>query len=321
MLRQAVYMEDTVTLEHLAKQKVDLEYRDEMGSTPLHVASTQCKPDTVQWLLRHRANVAAIDSEGFSALTWACIKGHKEVLTLLIAGKADVEEITGSSGKTPLSLAAERGHFDCVEELLAKKASMQKANIDGSNALMCASHRGETEVVLHLLGKNSLANQNDSEGWTPLIYALNNTVASRSQGGENVEKKVALDGILGRRTAVEILLLHRADVNARTADGLSPLIVACGHDRPQGVRRILEARAEVNAAAAKGQTALLMAAVHNLPDVARALIMANAEVNATNAKHDSPLSLSEKHGFKDLVDLLKKAGAVAPKAKKKGKKK
>lgn len=49
MMRQAVYMEDQVTLEHLMKQRADLEAKEEStGATPLHIAAIQCKPGTAR---------------------------------------------------------------------------------------------------------------------------------------------------------------------------------------------------------------------------------------------------------------------------------
>eukprot|EP00928_Gymnodinium_smaydae_P054105 TRINITY_DN37937_c0_g1_i1.p2 TRINITY_DN37937_c0_g1~~TRINITY_DN37937_c0_g1_i1.p2 ORF type:complete len:340 (-),score=99.50 TRINITY_DN37937_c0_g1_i1:259-1278(-) len=323
MLRQAVYSSDLVALEHLLKQRADLEMRDEnSGSTPLHIAATNCKTDMISWLLKRRADVAAKDGDGFSSLAWSCMKGHKESMTMLLDARAEVTEIVQANGRTPLLLSAERGFLDCVETLLERRAQLEERGRDGATALMCAAHRSETEIVLSLLGKSSLVNTLDVVGWSPLMYALNAPVASRGMGAEGADKKVRVDGVLGKRSAVEVLMLHKADVNVRSADGLSPLIVAAGHDRPTAVKRLLEGRAEVGAITSRGNSALLMACGQDLVEVVRCLIEAAADVNAANAKGDTPLSVSEKLGHKDLVELLKKAGAVPPKSgKKKGKKK
>lgn len=130
MLRQAVYMEDIVTLEHLVKNKADLEARDETGATPLHIA-TQCKPNLISYFLTKRADVTATDGEGFSALAWACIKGHAPAVRELLRGYADGEALMASSSKTALSLCAERGHLECVTELLNWTA-VETLNSDGS---------------------------------------------------------------------------------------------------------------------------------------------------------------------------------------------
>merc|ERR1719231_490520 len=101
------------------------------------------------------------------------------------------------------------------------------------------------------------------------MYALNAPVPLRGSGAEASEKRVAVEGILGHKSTVEVLLLHKADVNARTTDMLSPLIVAAGHERPPAVRELIGHKAEVNAVTSRGQTALLMAAALGSMDVTR----------------------------------------------------
>lgn len=246
-------------------------------------------------------------------------------MQILLSARADVEELTSTSGKAPLSLAAERGHVDVMQELLRRHAQAEQPNRDGTTALMCAAHRTETQAVALLLASKSLVNVVDNDGWSALMYAVNAPVTSPPApiGHDTNEARVNLDGVLGRRSCTEVLLLHKAEVNAQTGDGLTPLIIACGRDRPMAIRRLLECRADINMASARGQTALIMASAYDLPMAVRALIIAKAEVNQANAQNESPLSIAEKRGNWEVETLLKKAGAVAPKKKpgKKGKKK
>jgi len=312
------------TLEDLAKKNVNLESKDEStGSTALHIAATTCRPNVVAWLLRKSADLTATDKEGFMPLHKASVQGHVETVKILIDGRADINEFTKGSGKTAITLCAERGNLECLQFLLTRGAEVNTEARDGSTPLMAAAHRGETEIVLHLLGKKASVNQVCHAGWSPLMYGLNNSVPLRGPAGETGEKKVNIDGVLGRKSTIEIIMLHKADVNQQAPDGLRPLIIAASHDRPAAVKWLLDARAEVNAQTVRGQNALILAASQDLPDVARALIVANADVNAANGKGESPLSLSVKYVHTDVEELLKKAGAVAPKGKKgkKGKKK
>merc|ERR1719401_2950753 len=129
---------------------------------------------------------------------------------------------------------------------------------------MCAAHQGETDVVARLLEKQSIVNVVDSEGWNALMYTVGAQVPNAAAGGEDAEKKVCLDGVMGRRSAVEVMLLHGVDANAQTADGLTALIIAAGRDRPQAVKRLIESQASVNLVAANGQSALMAAAAHDL---------------------------------------------------------
>lgn len=298
MLLQAVYMQD----------QANLEARDETGATPLHIAVTRNMPKTVQWLLRHRASCSGTDGDGYQALTWACIKGHLQIVKILLEARASTEEVALSTGKTPLSLAAERGHMPVVQELLSKQAKVDQLNGDGSTALHAASHRCEVEIVAHLLERKSLVNALDNEGWTPLMYAMNSNAVTSEGPRPESERKVHVDGVIGAKSTLELLLLHKADVNAQSMHGLSPLIIVSAHDRPHAAKQLLSAKAQVNMANAKGQTAMLMAANNDLPVVAKTLIMGNADVNQANTKGESPLSVSEQLGFKDVAELLKSAG-------------
>lgn len=324
MLRQAVYMEDHVTLEHLLKQRANLENKDETGASVLHIAATHSKMSALSWLLKCRVDLAAVDRQGYDALSSACVKGHRSAIATLLENKAEIEGTVASTGKTPLSLTAERGHLDCLQELLTRGAKLGQTNRDGSTVLMTAAHQSETEIVAFLLSKQATVNVADQEGWTALTYATNAPLPPA--GGEQAEQRVHIDGVFQRVSTVELLLLHGANTNAQTSDGLSPLIVACAQDRPGAIKKLIEFKAQVNLASTRGQSALLMAAAHNLPDACRALILAKADVNHTNEKKISALELAERHaqkGDREVVRLLTDAGATAPKGKKgkKGKKK
>jgi ankyrin repeat protein len=324
MMRQAVYMEDHVTFQHLLKQRANLEAVDESGATPLHIAATHGKTSALAWLLECGADLRVADDQGYDALAWACCKGHQSTVVTLLQSRAAPEGNESSNGKTPLALTAERGHLDCLKELLRARAPLEQTNKEGVTALMSAAHTAETEVVASLLSMQAIVNVADQDGWTALAYAMNAPLATGT--GEQMEKKVHIDGVFSKVSMAELLLLHGAKVNVQSADGLSPLVVACAQDRPLAVRKLLEHRAQVNLASARGQTALLMAAANNLPEICRALIVAKADVNHQNEKKVCSLQLADNfpNGDREVFNLLTKAGATAPKGKKgkkKGKKK
>merc|ERR1719443_2152404 len=125
-----------------------------------------------------------------------CVQG-RQVISELLGGRADPNSITHSqndaneasfsitqsNGKTCLSLSAERGHMNCVQELLRRTADLERVNHDGSTALMCAAHRAEVEACEYLLTRNSSVNHQDQDGWTPLMYSVN-VLSSNNSGGE-----------------------------------------------------------------------------------------------------------------------------------------
>ena len=97
------------------------------------------------------------------------------VATLLADGAVfgdDVNEsMTNGSGTTALHIACYLGHAEIVMMLLAANADVDQANIDGATALFYACKKGYTEIVTKLLAASADANRADKNGCTPMYLA------------------------------------------------------------------------------------------------------------------------------------------------------
>jgi ankyrin repeat protein len=99
-----------------------------------------------------------------------------------------------------------------------------------------------------------------------------------------------------------------AGVNARDAEGNTPLILAALYAGPDCVRLLLEKEADVNAVNKAGATALIRAATD--PEKARLLIAAGADVKArTNVGNTVVILAARKRGNSATVKLLLARGA------------
>lgn len=63
------------------------------------------------------ASLSSADQEGLTALSWACLKGQKGAVRLLVETGADLNQ-PDRQGRTPLDIAALNGDADTVGFML-----------------------------------------------------------------------------------------------------------------------------------------------------------------------------------------------------------
>ena len=77
-------------------------------------------------------------------------------------------------GNTALVLAVAEGHLDIAEELLAKKAVVNRQNEKGVSVLMTASRFGYLDLVKKLLERSADVNAQNKVGYNALDMAKHN---------------------------------------------------------------------------------------------------------------------------------------------------
>jgi len=97
--------------------------------------------------LNKEANVNIICRGEASALMHACIKGHLNIVKILIENGAEINMKTNTSA---LICAAGFGYLDIVKYLVDRGADVNLTLDNGVTALKRASTMGETEVVNYL---------------------------------------------------------------------------------------------------------------------------------------------------------------------------
>ena len=260
--------------------------RGPVGFTGLHGAAFLGITEIVSTVLEMKeCNVNAADYIGMTALTWSAVKGHKEVIKILLEREdVDPDQADTKYGRTPLSWAAEGGYEGVVKMLLERMdVNPNQADTDyGRTPLSWAAKSGHEGVVKMLLAREDVnPNQADIRyGQTPLSWAA-------KSGNEGIVK----------------MLLERDDVNPDHADteyGQTPLSWAAesGHE---GVVKILLEREDVNPNQADtmyGQTPLSWAAENGHEGVVK-MLLERVDVNPDQADTESgrmPLSLAAKSG-------------------------
>jgi hypothetical protein len=156
------------------------------------------------------AIIGATDDNGYTALHWAGIRGHRRIFTELVAAGAPVNA-AGGDGGTPLHWACHHDNAEMIARVLGAGADLTTKNRWGRTPLHVAARRGCVGVAELLLERGANPNAETREGWSPLH------VASMS----------------GHEEMILILEAGGADPAAKDTDGRTPAEVA--RTRPEQV--------------------------------------------------------------------------------------
>ena len=146
---------------------VILHSRDDLGRTALHLASLVGNPLIVELLISHNdittsglykpANcINCKDVYGMTPIHYACMKGHQNVVLLLLHADAD-HNVIDNEKNTALHVAANYGNESCVKALLyyaehkSCVLSINAQNVAGDTSLHLAAKWGFSNIVEILL--------------------------------------------------------------------------------------------------------------------------------------------------------------------------
>ena len=147
-------------------------------TTLLHYATAKNDVQRMRLLINHDANCNAPDSLKRTPLHWAAMtmdEDRPDVVEVLIDGGAivDARDIHQS---TPLLLAAFAGRCQSVEMLIARGASIEAVDKNGSSALHMVTKsqtfNNQLKMIKMLISLKINIDTEDHSGQTPLHLAL-----------------------------------------------------------------------------------------------------------------------------------------------------
>ncbi|MHA2142869.1 MAG: ankyrin repeat domain-containing protein [Candidatus Thorarchaeota archaeon] len=129
----------------------------------------------VRSAITNGADVEVIDGRGMKAIHWAALRGHKDIVGLLLENGADANG-KNSADWTPIMHASMEGHIEIVKMLLDKSADINAQTFVAGTALMFASGNGHKEVVKLLLSAGAdprmeISGSDGEDGTTAIDYA------------------------------------------------------------------------------------------------------------------------------------------------------
>jgi ankyrin repeat protein len=220
-------------VEFLIDKGTDVDAQTGRGQTPLHMAAQAGHLDVVQLLLDRGAKVNVKNKGGQTPLQLAEKQKHSEIAELLkklgaeevkeydreldesllqAISEGDIDEVksliseganiyTRQWGGTTLHIAAQVGHKQIVELLIATGANVDAKDVADNTPMHCAASGGHRDVVELLFVKGANINAMQAQGWTPLHEAVR----------------------WGHKNVTELLINKEANVNVKDRDGRTPL--------------------------------------------------------------------------------------------------
>jgi uncharacterized protein len=202
---------------------------------------------------------------------------------------------------------------------------------DDRTSLMRVIRNNEDSVVTDvkkLIAKGANVNAQDSQGWTPLMFAaktgninvvelLINKGAIIDQKDRSKETALNFAATFGHGGIVQILLSKGAEVNGRSIMGQTPLLKTVNFAQSVEVAKILlKNGADINAADDFGRMPIDFAVKNHNLEMVKVLIEARAAINKNSGTALSTLKLAHSEASKtklpgsmEIVKLLEKAGA------------
>jgi len=165
-------------------------------------------------LIEWGADINQPDEAGATALLLATSRSDSETIRYLLQHGADPNRGYSRNinfGNTPLHVAAEADNLPVVTLLVEHGVDVNSRNGDNATALMPAVMLGHLEVVSYLLDHGADLNVVDKHGVTPLRWALVAASANRARRSDPF-------------SMIELLIARGAHINAKDADGNSPLM-------------------------------------------------------------------------------------------------
>ncbi|KAF5639319.1 ankyrin unc44 [Fusarium sp. NRRL 52700] len=325
VLSLAVKAESVAMVQLLRKYNVPLEVEDELGRTPLFLASSLNLIHIIRILLDEGARIDARAQLGDTALYLACYRNYPDIVELLLAEGASVRISTHEGNWSPLEAAYD---YPEVLKLLVHKDVDYRRVTEGATALWRAARDGETESLEILLSSKecdlefcAINRDDDEDGWTALAMAVKegHTEAARLllEAGSDVDHVNPVSGgfilQLSKTQEIVALLLEYSPRTSLTDKFGDTALHSIASDQSIPImKRLINFKFDVNASNVRGNTPLHLACLNSNLEAVKLLIRHDASIDTVNSLYSSPLvyaCMTEKQQLEKIEYLIEGAGS------------
>ncbi|XP_015439222.1 PREDICTED: kinase D-interacting substrate of 220 kDa [Dufourea novaeangliae] len=284
----------------LENKRVQVDDRDENGSTALILAASKGRIHFVRELVNHGADVNAEDGDNWTALLCAAKEGHTDVCLELLEHGADLEH-RDMGGWTALMWATYKGRSPTVTMLLARGADVNAHGNFHISSLLWAAGRGYPDIVKDLIAHGAKVNVGDKYGTTALVWASRKgnveIVDTLLKAGANVDTA-------GMVSTIDNYIHFYLITLQYSKDGCTALALACREGHHEIANALLNAGAYVNIQDRAGDTNLIHAVKAGHRGVVESLLKKYADVDIAGKDKKTATYIAVEKGNIPILKLL-----------------
>jgi ankyrin repeat protein len=239
-------------------------------------AVQKANPTEVRALLAAGADANARTADGSTPMIYAAHSGDTGSVRALLGAKGD-PNLTNRYGVGPMHEAALRADAEQLRILVDAGADVDVALPQGETPLMLASRTSGVAAVRLLIERGAQVNVVERwQGQTPLMYAAardrSEVAAALIAAGADLNARTPVNDLPERKPAV------RYFVEIPSA-GLTPVMFAARHGALSALRVLIKAKADIDAKTPEGFSAVVIALDNLHFDAAKVLVEAGASAD------------------------------------------
>ncbi|XP_050431900.1 ankyrin repeat domain-containing protein 27-like [Adelges cooleyi] len=278
-------------------------YKDDQGLTPLHIAAFYGHPLIVELLLQYGSDINALDNFLRTPAHYAALRGQQNALLFLLHKKASMSG--DNEGNTPLHLCCSNGQESCVKALLYfmefsdSTLDINIQNNQGNTPLHLCFKWGYSNLVDILLEQTADPLVCNRRGQTCFDCAHNFKMVEQF----SAYKKKSIERV--RKRSIEVTQQQRVIDKILTAISDGDIRLAQYYLGIDNENQCTKRCVYVNCANNKGYTPLHVAAMHGQNDIVNMLIKHGSDINAvTTSEQFTALHLAVQHSMNETVIIL-----------------
>ncbi|XP_013777711.1 protein phosphatase 1 regulatory inhibitor subunit 16B-like [Limulus polyphemus] len=175
-------------LKNLAKKGESLEFRDEQGATPLHIAAANDYLSVVEFLLDQNVTVDAVDNDLWRPIhAAACWCKYPGVLEMLVHGGADLSATT-KNGETPFDICEDPELKMVLTELKTQMETDSKTHVHDIRRSQSQNSRSQSVRRTSIRDKNKISRREALE--EAMLWQEKEKTSENHQGDDQIKEKL-----------------------------------------------------------------------------------------------------------------------------------